>query len=80
MNNFSIIGNFVKLDNIDGNVIYISSTSPLNKKILIPITFSGEQIFRINENDLLGIHGFIECEKNSIKLVASKIIWLSEKK
>ena len=80
MNNFSIIGNFVKLDGIDENVIYISSTSPSNKKILIPITCSGEQIFRINENDLLGIHGFIEYENNSIKLIASKVVWLPNNK
>lgn len=80
MNNFSIIGNFVKLDSIDENVIYITSTSPLNKNILIPIVCSSNQIFKINENDLLGIHGFIENENNSIKLIASKIVWLSNKK
>ena len=80
MNNFSLIGNFVKLDNLEDNIIYISSTSPLNKSILIPIVCSCEQIFRINENDLLGIHGFIEYENNSIKLIASKIVWLPNNK
>lgn len=80
MGNFSIIGKFIKLEKSESSIIiYISTTTPFNKNTRLPIICSDSVALKIKENDLLGIHGYLEYDNDTIKLIASKIIWLPNK-
>lgn len=82
MNNFSIVGRFLNIKKLNSNnyIINIISSSPIHKKITIPITISkSNYINKLKENDLLGINGVIDIQDSDIIFIASKVIWLPEK-
>lgn len=83
MNNVTIVGKCKNITKINPNkyIINIISSSPINKKIAIPIYISkSDFINKIQTNDLIGINGYIDISDDVIILIALKITWLPQKK
>ena len=83
MNNFSLIGKFNKFDIINDSYVklFIDSSSPTKKNLLISITTSNKKsIYKLQKGDLLGIKGFIDIQDTMVTLIASNITWISKTK
>lgn len=84
-NNFNVIGRFKNYYESKDNktIVSLILTNDINGSIILPFIVSKNMIDKMKdymkENDLVGIKGNISISKQSIKLIATNVISLSDK-